>query len=141
MHWIVLFMFLGQEDYDRLRPLSYSNSNIFLLCFSISNRTSFENIKDKWFPELRRYSPGIPILLVGTQADRRTGVDTNNSLVSYSEGLKLSKEIGAIKYVECSALTREGLRDVFVNAIIVALDPKKAKANSSLGKKKKCLIS
>lgn len=44
----------GQEDYDRLRPLSYPQTDVFLLCFAINTPTSFENIKQKWYPEIQR---------------------------------------------------------------------------------------
>lgn len=102
-----------------------------------------ENIRDKWYPELRRYSPNVPFILVGTQADRRPGAGSgpsSSSFVAPSEGLKLAKEIGAIGYFECSALTRDGLREVFVNAILAALDPKKARAAGIASKTKKCAI-
>lgn len=131
---------LGQEDYDRLRPLSYSNASVFLLCFAVTSRTSLENIRDKWHPELRRYSPGVPFILVGTQVDLRPTGAGNQSFVTQAEGLKLARELGAISYIECSALTREGLREVFVNAILAALDPKKAKATGNSGKSKKCSV-
>ena len=110
------------------------------MCFSVTNRTSLENIRDKWHPELRRYSPSVPFVLVGTQVDRRPAQNGGASFVSQSEGLKVAKDIGAIGYVECSALTREGLREVFVNAILAALDPKKAKAGGISGKNKKCSL-
>lgn len=124
---------IGQEDYDRLRPLSYSNASVFLLCFAVTNRISFENIRDKWFPELRSYSPGIPFILVGTQVDRRPTSDASSNIVSQAEGVRLAKELEAVSYIECSALTREGLREVFVNAILAALDPKKARASGLHG--------
>ena len=44
----------GQEDYDRLRPLSYPQTDVFLLCFAINTPTSYDNIKNKWFPEIQR---------------------------------------------------------------------------------------
>jgi len=47
----------GQEDYDRLRPLSYPQTDVFLVCFSIISPSSFHNIKNKWFPELQLPSP------------------------------------------------------------------------------------
>ena len=42
----------GQENYDRIRPLSYPNTDVFILAFAINNRISFANVKD-WFQEIR----------------------------------------------------------------------------------------
>jgi len=44
----------GQEDYDRLRPLSYPQTDVFLVCFSVVSPSSFENVKEKvsYFPSL-----------------------------------------------------------------------------------------
>jgi len=51
-----LFDTAGQEDYDRLRPLSYPQTDVFLVCFSVTSPASFENVKEKWFPEVRASS-------------------------------------------------------------------------------------
>eukprot|EP01018_Ginkgo_biloba_P001059 Gb_13449 [translate_table: standard] len=56
-----------QEDYNRLRPLSYRGADVFLLAFSLISKASYENVLKKWIPELRHYSPGVPIILVGTK--------------------------------------------------------------------------
>ncbi|CAK7323986.1 unnamed protein product [Dovyalis caffra] len=61
----------GQEDYNRLRPLSYRGADVFLLAFSLISKASYENISKKWIPELRHYAPTVPILLVGTKLDLR----------------------------------------------------------------------
>jgi Ras-related C3 botulinum toxin substrate 1 len=61
----------GQEDYDRLRPLSYPDTDVFLVCFSVVSPTSYENVSAKWIPELRHHAPNVPILLVGTKTDLR----------------------------------------------------------------------
>lgn len=37
----------GQEDYDRLRPLSYPQTDVFLICFSLTSPPSFENVRTK----------------------------------------------------------------------------------------------
>lgn len=42
---------IGQEEYDRLRPLSYANANVFLICFSLVSSTSYDNVIAKWYPE------------------------------------------------------------------------------------------
>lgn len=60
-------IFLSQEDYDRLRPLSYPMTDVFLICFSVVNPASFQNVKEEWVPELKEYAPNVPFLLVGTQ--------------------------------------------------------------------------
>lgn len=49
----------GQDDYDRLRPLSYPDTDVFLMCFSLVNPNSFANIADKWAPEIAHHAPGI----------------------------------------------------------------------------------
>jgi Ras-related C3 botulinum toxin substrate 1 len=59
----------GQEDYDRLRPLSYPETDVFMLSFAIDNRISFENVRNKWYPELQHHAQGVPIVLVGTKLE------------------------------------------------------------------------
>ena len=70
----------GQEVYDRLRPLSYSKADIFLICFSTVNPSSFENVKAKWLPEVKLHCPNIAIVLVGTQIDLREDAGTIEKL-------------------------------------------------------------
>ena len=53
----------GQEDYDRLRPLSYPQTDVFLMCYSVASFPSFENIKSKWFPEIQESCANTPIIL------------------------------------------------------------------------------
>jgi len=125
-----LFDTAGQEDYDRLRPLSYPNTDVFLVCFSVVNPASFENVKDKWVPEIQHHCPKVPFLLVGTQADKREDTMEQEKLsrnkqkcITEDQGTRLAKELKAVKYVECSALTQKGLKNVFDEAILAALEP------------------
>ena len=110
----------GQEDYDRLRPLSYPQTDVFLVCFSVTSPASFENVKEKWFPEVHHHCPGVPCLIVGTQIDLRDDPQVLEKLarqkqrpVTPDQGERLARELGAVKYVECSALTQKGLKNVF----------------------------
>lgn len=114
----------GQEDYDRLRPLSYPQTDVFLICFSIVSPPSFDNVKAKWFPEIEHHAPNVPIILVGTKLDLRDDRNTTDALrskkmepVSYEQALLVAKEIRAHKYLECSALTQRNLKSVFDEAI------------------------
>ncbi|KAI6011580.1 P-loop containing nucleoside triphosphate hydrolase protein [Pisolithus marmoratus] len=129
-----LFDTAGQEDYDRLRPLSYPQADVFLVCFSVTSPASLENVKEKWFPEVHRCRPDVPCLIVGTQTDLRDNQMVTEKLgrknqrpVSTEAGERLARELGAVKYVECSALTQRGLKNVFDEAILAALQPPAAK--------------
>lgn len=115
-----LFDTAGQEDYDRLRPLSYPQTDVFLVCFSVTSPASFENVKEKWFPEVHHHCPGVPCLIVGTQVDLRDDQGHLDKLarqkqrpITTEQGERLARELGAVKYVECSALTQRGLKNVF----------------------------
>jgi Ras-related C3 botulinum toxin substrate 1 len=123
----------GQEDYDRLRPLSYPQTDVFLICFSIVSPPSFDNVKAKWYPEIEHHAPGVPIILVGTKLDLREDRATADALrskkmepVSYEQALSVAKEIRAHKYLECSALTQRNLKSVFDEAIRYASLPPKS---------------
>uniref|UniRef100_A0A7E4VQP0 Ras-related C3 botulinum toxin substrate 1 n=1 Tax=Panagrellus redivivus TaxID=6233 RepID=A0A7E4VQP0_PANRE len=125
----------GQEDYDRLRPLSYPSTDIFVLCFSVVSPVSFDNISTKWLPEIRKCCPDTPILLVGTKIDLRAEAQANGkhtadgkTPITKSQGVKLAKKIKAVKYMECSALTQDGLKDVFVESVRAVISPKPEKS-------------
>ncbi|KAM9469668.1 ras homolog family member Ga [Clarias gariepinus] len=121
----------GQEAYDRLRTISYPQTNVFVICFSISSMTSFENIKLKWYPEVTKHCPNVPILLVGTKKDHRQDPEILQKLkeqkltpVTEQQGRALAREIKAVKYLECSALNQDGVKEVFEEAVIAHLNPK-----------------
>lgn len=105
----------GQEDYERLRPLSYPNTDCFLICYSISSKTSFDNVLSKWYPEIRHYAPHVPIVLVGTKSDLR--VHGSEKFVTTAEGKKLKHKIKAYSLVECSAKKKLNLGEVFDEAV------------------------
>lgn len=104
----------GQEDYDRLRPLSYPQTDIFLVCYDVANRHTFAHIETKWLPELARHAPGVPFTLVGCKLDLR---DTGRATVSTSEAIALAEQVGADSYQECSASTQIGVKAVFAAAL------------------------
>jgi small GTP-binding protein len=123
----------GQEDYDRLRPLSYPQTDVFLACFSVISPSSFENIKAKWIPEIKHHCPNAQILLAGLKTDLRNNQDVLARLadrrlvpVTEQQGHALAKEVNARKYLECSAMTQEGLSDLFAEAIRAVIQPKKS---------------
>eukprot|EP00928_Gymnodinium_smaydae_P002518 TRINITY_DN10909_c0_g1_i1.p1 TRINITY_DN10909_c0_g1~~TRINITY_DN10909_c0_g1_i1.p1 ORF type:complete len:417 (-),score=50.64 TRINITY_DN10909_c0_g1_i1:194-1444(-) len=132
----------GQEDYDRLRPLSYPQTDVFLLVFSLTDRVTFENIRSKWHPEIQHHVPRAPCVLVGTKADERkaegprrrkserkksgAGADTDSDAVVHDfEAEELAADIGAVAYVACSARRDEAsVRQVFDRAVRAGMKPR-----------------
>ncbi|KAL1073036.1 hypothetical protein V6Z11_D11G193600 [Gossypium hirsutum] len=132
----VVFWATGQEDYNRLRPLSYCGADVFILAFSLISKASYENVSKKWIPELKHYAPGVPIILVGTKHDLREDkqffIDHPGAVpISTAQGEELQKLIGSPAYIECSAKTQENVKAVFDAAIKVVLQPPKQKKKKS----------
>jgi len=129
----------GQEDYDRLRPLSYPDTDVILMCFSIDSPDSLENIPEKWTPEVRHFCPNVPIILVGNKKDLRSDPGTIRELskmkqepVKQEDGRSTAEKIGAFGYLECSAKTKDGVRGVFETATRAALQVKKKKRKNCI---------
>ncbi|AQK56601.1 Rho-related protein from plants 8 [Zea mays] len=117
-----------QEDYNRLRPLSYRGADVFVLAFSLVSRASYENIMKKWIPELQHYARGVPVVLVGTKFDLREDkhylMDHPGLVpVTTAQGEELRRQIGAMYYIECSSKTQQNVKAVFDAAIKVVIQP------------------
>lgn len=130
----------GQEDYNRLRPLSYRGADVFILAFSLISKASYENVSKKWIPELKHYAPGVPIVLVGTKLDLRDDkqffVDHPGAVpITTAQGEELRKTIGAPAYIECSSKTQQNVKAVFDAAIKVVLQPPKQKKKKGKSQK------
>ena len=116
------------EDYDRLRPLSYPDTDVILLCFSIDSPDSLESIAKKWAPEVSHHCPNAPIILVGNKKDLRDDQETKEKLsksgeapVTSEEGRAMCVRIDGYAYLECSAKKKDGVTDVFETAARAAL--------------------
>lgn len=139
----------GQEDYDRLRPYSYPDTDVVIICFSVDNPNSLENVRLNWIPEVRYFCGNdVPILLVGNKMDLRSqgegdggnekssvsseeflnfpGLQPSASLikqgpVKVSSAKNVAAEVGAEGYWETSALLDQGVTEVFLAATRAAL--------------------
>jgi small GTP-binding protein len=114
----------GQEEYDKLRHLSYPETDVFVVCFSVVDPDSYANVATRWVKELREHCPNTPILLAGTKIDLRTNSATLQELhangkkeLTTADGNRLASEIKAVKYCECSALTQQGVKALFDEAL------------------------
>jgi len=118
----------GQEEFDRLRSLSYAETHLVLLCFSVDNPTSLDNIESKWIDEVMEYCPGVKIVLVALKCDLRDDHLVRERLaqygtrpVEYEQGLAVARRIRASRYLECSAKHGRGVNEVFYEAARVSI--------------------
>uniref|UniRef100_A0A7S4KF37 Uncharacterized protein n=1 Tax=Paramoeba aestuarina TaxID=180227 RepID=A0A7S4KF37_9EUKA len=118
----------GEEDYDRLRPLSYPQTDIFLICYSVIDSNSLEHVRSKWIPEIVHHCENTPCILVGCKLDLRDNEEVvqrlkekNRTPVSFEEGELLAREIGAADFIECSSRTGDNVSTVFPLAFQKAL--------------------
>ncbi|NXH18644.1 RHOF protein, partial [Bucco capensis] len=118
----------GQEDYDRLRPLSYSDASVVLICFDVTSPNSYDNILTKWYPEVNHFCKGVPVLLVGCKTDLRRDREVLGKLkegrlepISRQQAKTMARQVHAVCYLECSAMYQENLEDIFAKACSAAL--------------------
>ncbi len=131
----------GKEEFDSVRPLSYSDTDVILMCYSVDNPDLLENVPKKWFPEVSHHCPSVPYLLIATKKDLRSNSviqqqlsPEKQSTVSSEEGTAMAERVGAWSYLECSAKTGEGVREVFEDATRAALQKKQ------LEKRRNCTL-
>ena len=134
----------GQEEYDRLRPLSYPETDLLFVCFAIDCPNSLENVMDKvcsridlllsiwlireqWYPEVLHFCPTTPLILVGLKSDlrnKRSCIDLLRTQgltpVTPEQGQSVASQMGAT-YVECSSKEMSGVHEVFELAVGTAV--------------------
>ena len=122
-----------QEDFEMFRSTMYRKASVFVVMYSVDRPQSLENVHEKWIPELREYCPNVPIVLVATKTDLRYCAsvieqlsDSNEKPVTTSEGREIAKNMKAVAFKECSALTGHGVRELF-KAAVLATEQKKRK--------------
>ncbi|KNE65453.1 small GTP-binding protein domain [Allomyces macrogynus ATCC 38327] len=148
----------GQEEYDRLRPLSYPDANVIVICFKLAGATarhSYNSVMNKWWPEARHFCPKTPLVLVGTQCDVRDEYermpedqaralgDREMIVIDPEEGESMRRAIKAAMYIETSAktMTPEELEGVFQKIASVAMGEDKSGVAQLLRKPAKhCII-
>lgn len=118
----------GQEDYDYLRPVTYTGADMVVMCFSLDSPASLANVRYKWAPEAQKHAKEAVHILVGTKLDLRDSylpassqADQNrrprSQCVTTLEGQAMADAIGAAAYIECSALTYRGIENLFDTAL------------------------
>lgn len=137
----------GQEEFDRLRSLSYDDTDLIMLCYSVDSKDSLENVESKWVGEIADNCPGVKLVLVALKCDLRENVEDENlgpddqpaapqpgekraQLINYDQGLEVARRIQASRYLECSAMKNRGVNEAFTEAARVALGVKKDREES-----------
>ncbi|CAD6446067.1 hypothetical protein EAF04_000880 [Stromatinia cepivora] len=125
----------GQEEFDRLRSLSYDDTHAIMLCFSVDSKDSLENVESKWVGEIAENCQGVKLVLVALKCDlREQGADDEavegtdgaeprekKPMIDYNQGLEVARRINALRYLECSAMRNRGVNEAFTEAARVAL--------------------
>ncbi|KAA6387010.1 MAG: hypothetical protein EZS28_017460 [Streblomastix strix] len=124
----------GQEELSSIRPLSYENTDLYILCYSTVQRESLLAVKTKWVPELRsfckQHQEKDPIFLIaGTKEDLRRSDITNPNNVQDDQVEQVAKEIGAKSHIVCSAKEKFNVHEVFKLGIQICFDEKKKKGS------------
>ncbi|ORX56340.1 hypothetical protein DM01DRAFT_1382597 [Hesseltinella vesiculosa] len=122
----------GQEDFDRIRYLAYPDTDAVVICFSVDDPQSLENVLELWVPEVQTYCRGLPYLLVGCKSDLRADAkliqqlaEKNESPIMYRKGFEIAQQIGACGYVETSARLGLNVEAAFLQAVQAVLPKKK----------------
>lgn len=135
----------GQEEFDRLRSLSYDDTQAIMLCFSVDSPDSLENVASKWVAEITEHCQGVKVVLCALKCDLREEHEKDDDeddntpqkhIISYNEGLEVARKIGALRYLECSAMRNRGVNEAFTEAARVALQVKPAKGKDD----KSCVV-
>ncbi|EKD18598.1 uncharacterized protein L3040_005944 [Drepanopeziza brunnea f. sp. 'multigermtubi'] len=129
----------GQEEFDRLRSLSYDDTHAIMLCFSVDSKDSLENVESKWVGEIAENCQGVKLVLVALKCDLREQAGDDEApaaeglqprekkdMIDYNQGLEVARRINALRYLECSAMRNRGVNEAFTEAARVALSVKGA---------------
>ncbi|KAF4123859.1 Ras-like protein family, member A [Geosmithia morbida] len=129
----------GQEEYDRLRPLSYPETDLVLVCFAVDCPNSLDNVLDKWYPEVLHFCPYTPLILVGLKTDlrhKKTCIDMLKTQgltpVTSDQGKAVATKMNA-QYMECSSKEAKGVDDIFERAILTVVSNDRRNLESPSG--------
>lgn len=136
----------ARADYEfRLRPLGRVGVHAFLLCFSVDEPDSLDNAGEKWISEIHEFYGSIPCFLVACKKDLRYNPEVIQNLVrfgqapvSYEQGVQMAQLLD-VEYLECSAKTGEGVRELLLQ-VTETMDEKIKILNRRHRRRSGCII-
>lgn len=130
----------GHDNFRQIRPRSYQQADVVLICYSVANPNSLANVHHKWISEIREHLPRVPVLVVATQTDQREGGAHRSSCISPAEGRRVAHEIHAKGYLECSSLGNRGVQQVFEYAVRTAVNQTRKQARRRMFSMNQCKV-
>ena len=98
----------GQEKFRAITKINYQDAAVIILVFDLTNKTSFNVIKDYWYPQVKENAPeNVILVLVAAKCDLE-----NRYEVDLNEAENYAKEIDAI-FKKTSALDNIGINELF----------------------------
>ncbi|XP_048736493.1 rho-related protein racL-like [Ostrea edulis] len=131
---ISLFDCSSETEHSAIREFAYKDSNVFILCYSVVDRTSLVNIRDKWIPEIRKFlGKKFKLLVVGTQTDIRDSVCLDQDPpINKTEGADFARQIGADYFMECSSTSPSTFCDIFKHVAMIGKKTKRRRSPVNL---------
>ncbi|XP_061685839.1 rho-related GTP-binding protein RhoH [Syngnathoides biaculeatus] len=130
----------GHDNFRQIRPRSYRQADVVLVCYSVANPNSLANVQRKWMAEVRENLPTVPVLVVGTQTDVRESASHRGACVSAADGRRVAQEVRAKGYLECSSLTKRGVQQVFECAVRIAVSHERKRARRRFFSLDRCRV-
>lgn len=128
---VSVFDTTGQHEFGGLRYFPYAQSNVVVLCYSVTDRASFNNIANFWIKEVKKHCrKSVPIILVSTQCDLAAG---KSNYVKRNEGVLLAKKIGASRLIETSMYDLDNISTLFESVVTEAIEKKRNILKKLLG--------
>ncbi|KAK5617633.1 hypothetical protein CRENBAI_002549 [Crenichthys baileyi] len=130
----------GNDNFKQIRPRSYQQADVVLMCYSVANPNSLASIQRKWIAEVRENLPRVPVLLVATQTDLREVGVHRGSCISPAEGKRVAHEVHAKGYLECSSLSNRGVQQVFEYAVRTVFNKHKKRERRRMFSMNQCKV-
>jgi Rho family protein len=125
----------GQEEFDRLRSLSYDDTHAIMLCFSVDSPDSLENVETKWVGEIAENCPGVKLVLVALKCDLRKREDDDGEneepekpCIDYEEGLRVAEKIKALRYLGMPKVIQHGAAADYPNRMLCHEEPRRQRS-------------
>ncbi|XP_064782885.1 rho-related GTP-binding protein RhoH-like [Oncorhynchus masou masou] len=129
----------GNDTFRQIRPMSYQQADVVLICYSVANAASLASVKHKWLVEVRDNLPRVPVLVVATQTDQRDS-GPHSAPAPPPQRANAAQDIRAKGYLECSPLSNRGVQQVFECAVRTAVNQARKRTRPRMFDINSCVV-